>query len=444
MAPKSPPPAKPEPLSKPLTFEVARVSQPTLHTSFTAWREVIAQNFPELVQAAETGLSVACQLLIRDVTNCSALVLVDQPSAGKTIAINFFDDIEGITYSSDTFTPASFVSNAATVAKEKLPKLDLLPRIRRKMFLVRDMATIFSARDDDLMKNLGILTRVLDGEGLSTDTGIHGRRALRGDYVFMMLAASTPIPPRVWKVMGTFGQRLFFLGLHLKRKTKDDLTRQIKDTSYKKKEAECRDFTRDLLFTLWNRYPEGVEWDKAKDPDSCLDIIAQCALLLARLRGQVFVYKERWEGEDKDFGHTVPSVEHESRINQCLYNIARGHALAMGRQNIGEEDMHLIVSLTLDSAPGHRAPIFHELIRRGGELKTEDVEALLRCSNPTALKELKTFCILDLCEDYQGDAFEPSTHVRLKDDLRWFLGEECRNLLHLPSPSEVKNDPLPF
>ncbi|MFH1444385.1 MAG: hypothetical protein ABIG34_03275 [Candidatus Peregrinibacteria bacterium] len=444
MVPATPPIKKATPFCPPVAFEVARVPKPTLHTSFDAWREVIERNFPELVHAAETGLSVACQLLIRDVTNCSALVLVDQPSAGKTIAINFFDDIEGITYSSDTFTPASFVSNAATVAKDKLPKIDLLPRIRRKMFLVRDMATIFSARDDDLMKNLGILTRVLDGEGLATDTGIHGRRSLRGDYVFMMLAASTPIPPRVWKVMGTFGQRLFFLGLHLKRKTKQDLTRQIKDTSYKKKEAECREFTRDLLFTLWNRHPKGVEWDKTKDPDACLDIIAQCALLLARLRGQVFVYKERWEGEDKDFGHTVPSVEHESRINQCLYNIARGHALAMGRKNISEEDMHLVVSLTLDSAPGHRAPIFHELIRRGGELKTGDVEALLHCSTPTALKELKTFCILDLCKEYEGDAFEPSTHVRLKDDLQWFLGGECRNILNLTSVPETQNDTLPF
>ena len=436
------------------SFNVAKVPQPSIITSFEIWIEIIRTHFPELTTAVEASLSVVTQLLIRDITNCSALVLVDSPAAGKTIAINIFDEIEGITYSSDTFTPASFVSNAANVAKDKLAKLDLLPRIRRKMFLVRDMATIFSARDDDLMKNMGILTRVLDGEGLSTDTGIHGRRALRGDYLFMMLAASTPIPPRVWKVMGTLGQRIFFLGLHLKRKTKQELIKQLKDTSYKKKELECRRVTRDLLLTLWNKHSEGVEWDKQDDDDEFLGIIAQCALLLARLRGQVFVYKEKWEGDDKELGHTVPSVEHENRINQCLYNIARGHALAMGRTRLGPEDLRLVILLAFDSAPGHRAPLFHELIRVGGTLKTGDVEEFLHCSTPTALKEMKTFTILGVCDETEGGTFDTSKHITLKSDLNWFLSDECkeylgaipRNSLLTIAPKETPKivDDLPF
>jgi hypothetical protein len=429
------------------SFEVVKVPQPSTVTTFEEWSTTIRTLFPELVTAVEASLSVVTQLLIRDVTNCCALVLVDSPAAGKTIAINIFDEIEGITYSSDTFTPASFVSNAANVAKDKLAKLDLLPRIRRKMFLVRDMATIFSARDDDLMKNMGILTRVLDGEGLSTDTGIHGRRALRGDYLFMMLAASTPIPPRVWKVMGTLGQRIFFLGLHLKRKTKDELVKQLKDTSYKKKELECRRVTRDLLLTLWNKYPEGVEWDKENDSNELLGIIAQSALLLARLRGQVFVYKEKWEGDDKELGHTVPSVEHENRINQCLYNIARGHALAMGRTRLGAEDLKLVILLAFDSAPGHRAPLFHELIRVGGTLKTGEVEEFLHCSTPTALKEMKTFTILGVCDEVEGDTFDTSKHIKLRDDLSWFLSDECKEYLGTiqndTTSSESIND-LPF
>jgi len=428
-------------------FNVAKVPEPTHMRTFHDWHKTIQQHFPELVTAVEASLSVVTQLLIRDVTNCSALVLVDSPAAGKTIAINIFDEIEGITYSSDTFTPASFVSNAANVAKDKLAKLDLLPRIRRRMFLVRDMATIFSARDDDLMKNMGILTRVLDGEGLSTDTGIHGRRALRGDYLFMMLAASTPIPPRVWKVMGTLGQRIFFLGLHLKRKTKEELVRQLKDTTYKQKELDCRSVTMDFLLTLWNQYPDGVTWNREDESDELLGIIAQCSLLLARLRGQVFIYKEKWEGDDKELGHTVPSVEHENRINQCLYNIARGHALAMGRKKLDPGDLRLIILLAFDSAPGHRAPLFHELIRKGGTIKTGDVEALLHCSNPTALKEMKTFTILGICEEVEGGTFDTSKNIRLKDDLSWFLSDECKRYLgkiHNNDTASEKLSALPF
>ena len=46
------------------------------------------------------------------------------------IAINFFDGIKELTYSTDKFTPASFVSSAANVAKEDLADVDLLPRIQ--------------------------------------------------------------------------------------------------------------------------------------------------------------------------------------------------------------------------------------------------------------------------------------------------------------------------
>ncbi len=155
----------------------------------------------------------------------------------------------------------------------------------------------------------------------------------------------------------------------------------------------------------------------------------------------MFVYAEK--GEDgKELGHTVPVVEHESRINQCLYNIARGHALSMGRTQLTAEDMRLVILLAFDSAPGHRAPLFHELIRRGGTIRTPDVEELLRCSPPTALKEMKTFAILGICDVVDGETFDPSTNIRLKDDLNWFLSEECEKYLGGSTGSDSPNDAL--
>jgi hypothetical protein len=176
---------------------ILTVPEPVEPITFNEWRNVIANNFPDLFFASEIGLSIIAQILIKDVTNPFALVLVDVPSAGKTIAINFFSEIEGLTYATDKFTPASFVSNAANVKKEKLKEVDLLPRLQYKMFLIRDLATLFSKRDDDLNECLGILTRVLDGEGFNTDSGIHGQRQYVGEYLFMLLTASTPISPRV-------------------------------------------------------------------------------------------------------------------------------------------------------------------------------------------------------------------------------------------------------
>lgn len=413
-------------------FKLQKVQAPESPMNFVEWRRIVIEQFPELALAAEAILSTVCQLLIRDISNCFAIVLIDVPSAGKTITINFFDEVEGITYSSDTFTPASFVSNAAMVKREELSKIDLLPRIRRKAFLVRDMATIFSARDDDLLKNMGVLTRVLDGEGLSTDTGVHGRRSLRGDYIFMFVAGSTPIPWRVWKTMGTLGARMFFLGLHTRDKSHTELAEQLRKPAYKRKEGLCRKATAQLMQTLWATYPEGIEWKNEDDPMELLEVIGRCAQLLSRLRGQVQVYKEKWDGDDKqEMGHTIPVVEKPDRVNQCLYNLARGHALAIGRTSITPEDIRLVLTLTFDSAPGHRAHLFRELVRRGGSLKTGEIEEFLHCSNPTALKEMATMRVLGVVDEIEADAanFEPSKKIVLKADLQWFLSDECRGFL---------------
>src|SRR3989344_455060 len=89
-------------------------SNPVNLLDYPAWRKVISDNFPRLVLPAEAGASLFGQLLINDISNPCALVLIDVPSAGKTIALNLFSDLEK-TFAIDNFTPASFVSQAANV-----------------------------------------------------------------------------------------------------------------------------------------------------------------------------------------------------------------------------------------------------------------------------------------------------------------------------------------
>src|SRR3989344_3026053 len=69
---------------------VQEIEPPPKLCSFENWREVILRFFPDLLFPAELVLSIVAQILIRDITNPFALVLVDVPSAGKTIVINFF------------------------------------------------------------------------------------------------------------------------------------------------------------------------------------------------------------------------------------------------------------------------------------------------------------------------------------------------------------------
>lgn len=414
--------------------EVGGRVKPVLHpyrqTTFDEWRGVITSNFPDLLFPAEICASIIAQILIHEIANPFALVLVGAPSGGKTICINFFDAIDELTYATDKFTPASFVSNAMNVKREKLAELHLLPRIKHKAFLVRDLATLFSKRDDDLNECLGILTRVLDGEGLSTDTGVHGRQNLSGEYLFMMIAASTPLPTRLWKMMGSLGSRLFFFSIKSREKQVQELVSQLKNTAFKEKERACRNTTRNFLYTLWDANKDGIVWNRDADPNEVVAVIARCAKLLAKLRGVISVWKEKRRDDGEiEFDYTPPVIENPDRISILFYNLCRGHAVVKGRRQIDSDDLRLIVELAVDSAPTTRAKLFRELIDHGGKMTTSQVEIRLDCSKPTALKEMRTLEALGVCtmeEIASGQVGQPAYLIQLKEDFEWFLSDECR------------------
>ncbi|MDO8557277.1 MAG: hypothetical protein Q7R98_02325 [Candidatus Jorgensenbacteria bacterium] len=425
---------------------IRKVEKPDKEIGFDEWLKVINSNFPDLLFPAEVGLSIISQLLIKDITNPFALVLVDVPSAGKTITINFFAEVEGITYASDKFTPASFVSNATNVKKADLKNIDLLPRLRYKMFLLRDLSTLFSKRDDDLNECLGLLTRVLDGEGLNTDSGVHGQRQYVGEYLFMVLAGSTPIPPRVWKMMGSLGSRLFFLNIRSKDKSEIELADQLTTLAYKEKEKICRVATKGFIQTLWNKHKDGIDWDKIADKQEYKLIIGRSAKLLARLRGVINVWKDRSQ-DGEVYEHTVPVIEKPDRINQLFYNLCRGHALVCGRAQINQDDLKLIAELAIDSAPTIRAKLFRKLLDNGGEMKTDHVMAVLNCSRPTAHKEMEALKILGVCtitQESYGQVGEPEKTIYLADDLGWFLSDECKKIrgMSLPTTQHTLSDLL--
>jgi 5S rRNA maturation endonuclease (ribonuclease M5) len=410
---------------------VAKIAPPETPIDIIQWRETIAKNFPPLARPAEVCLSVVAQPLLNDVVNPFALAVVDVPASGKTITLNFFKNPEELAYTTDYFTAAAFVSHATNVRREELSNVDLLPRIRFKTAIVRELNSILGAKEDDLIKSLGILTRVLDGEGLETDSGVHGRRGYSGDYTFMMLAGTTPIQPRVFKVMGNFGSRLFFLSLRSPDNDNEELIALNRGKDRKLKETECRKITENFLRTLWSANPNGVDWDKERDPDDCLRVIARCSQLLSSLRGAINVYHLDGAagGEDK-LTHTIPVIEKPLRINCLFANLARAHALICGRRQITKEDLWPVLEVTFDSAPPTRAKIFRYLIEKGGTLTTSDVVDLLRCATGTALKEMEALSVLGVVDRHaQDEAGRPGASITLAEDFAWFTSDECAALM---------------
>jgi len=280
---------------------------------------------------------------------------------------------------------------------------------------------------------LGILIRVLDGEGYEKSGGVHGKRGYIGDYLFMLLSASTPIRPRIWKVMGNLGSRLFFFNIDGSEKDEMTLANQLK-TSCRDKEIVCREATEEFIKTLWSKYPQGITWDKEKDDTNLTQIIARLAMVLAKLRSPINVWEEA--AGQKKYNHTQIIVEMPDRLNQLLYNITRGHALVCGRENIAREDLVMTIRVALDSALPNRSKIFKHLIYSNGELATSEVMRIIKCSRPTALRLMQEMTLLELV-DTSGDLDDEIHHeskqeqrIILKDKYSWFISDECKKLIN--------------
>jgi hypothetical protein len=91
----------------------------------------------------------------------------------KTVGIELFRKWRQ-TYYTDNFSAKSFVSHSTAVTKEQLEEIDMLPKIKNKLFLTPELAPMFAAKDEDLLQILSIITRILDGHGYESDTGAHG------------------------------------------------------------------------------------------------------------------------------------------------------------------------------------------------------------------------------------------------------------------------------
>jgi len=415
---------KPISINLPEPERIVPMNNPTMPINIHQWRSIIIEHYPISITAAESALSITAQLLINDVHHPFPLVLIGPPSSGKTTVLNFFNELDGVSYTTDGFTSSALVSMHMGTKKSELSKNDLLPRMRRKVVLVRDMSVLFSKRDEDLRDLIGKLTRVFDGEGLVMDSGPHGERGYIGDYSFMMLAASTPIRNRVWRLMGSLGSRFFFQHFPTKTKNDAELANQLAGLPSKTKEHACREATTEIVRTLWQEYPTGIDWLRSADPDECLNFITQCGRLLSCLRSEPGTLQH--DGNKKFIDEFVePNIEQPDRVINLLYNFARGHALACGRTQLTEEDLPLILRISLDSTPPTRMALIRALITNKGSLNTEQAQVILGKANQLAGREMEILRILGICKSVSAHTGvgRPHNTIEFAEGFTWLLSE---------------------
>jgi hypothetical protein len=125
-------------------------------------------------------------------------------------------------YFTDSFSPKSLVSHYAGIKEEQL-KIDMLPMIKNKFFLCSELSPMFTKKEEELNEIIGLITRVLDGHGLVTNTGSCGQRGYDEEIMFTWLGAAVDIPNKVHKLMGSLGPKLYFFRLPKNKKDENEL-----------------------------------------------------------------------------------------------------------------------------------------------------------------------------------------------------------------------------
>lgn len=420
-------------------------------------RKIMEMHYPEAWPMMEFCLSVKSILNVLNLTLPFMGVIVAPPASMKTMVIQLFRKYPN-TFYTDSFTPSSLVSHNAALTEEQLEKVDMLPKMKDKVVLVPEMAPLFTANDDDLQKVMGIITRINDGHGLENDSGAHGHRKY-GDTMFVCIGAVVEIPPRIWKLLGTLGHKIYFLRPSLRKKTIWELKKIAKNNNFSAINKEIEDALLDYLKTF-DAAPEingkikiennvvKIKWNEGieEGQDKSIEHIAQLANMLASLRGTVSVSQSKYvnhknynennspqqprQADGQDYDTDIPTTEIASRATILLRNLAIGHAISQGRDHLILEDVPIAVEVALSTSPIRRVKLLDLLIKSdNGELTTSQITTRLSVSQPVATRTMREFDALGIADiSAVGEYGNSELVIKLRQEFEWFRSEEFLKL----------------
>jgi hypothetical protein len=393
------------------------------------------------------ALSIKSIFHIADVTEPFAGILLAPPSSLKTVTIDLFRKYWRA-YFTHYFTPKSIVSHNTSLSEDVLrEQVDMLPKMKDRFLLTPELAPMFNAKEEDLKQTFAILSAILDGKGLQSNSGGFGRRGYEGEYNFMWLGAVVDISRHVYNIMGNLGPKVHFLRLPWSDRTEKELIQQTTagrfQSDHDKIENSLYDYLKwfEACPAMQEKYglPK-MEWDKSKDEYKAIKYIARLAKLLAHLRGVV----DTWDThgtQGSDYAYNYRRIEEPDRANRQLTNLARGHALSQGRNYLTIADVPLIAKVVLSTAPIERVAVFELLLKNDGKLDTSAIVNGLRVSEPTARRTMTELFALELADRQKdGDYYNSELKIELVSQFRWCLGRDFRHLRAGFSPTRISSN----
>lgn len=358
--------------------------------------------------AVRASLAVAATMSLRNRARPLALIYEGPSGSGKTTVIQMFNpkaepSLGEHVYRSDKFTPKSFVSHAANIKASDMESLDLLPRLRNKILLTKELAPIFRGRDEEVSDNFSILISVLDGEGFVSDSGMRGRRGYDEEIMFNWIGATTPLTQRTHRMMAQLGTRLLFYEVPSLELSDDDLLDYALNGKPSEAASKCNASVNKFLVSFFKQYPVAtIDPAKIKFSRSLLYQLIRWAKLLVTGRAEI-----KYESDRSDDPVSASPPEGPWRVVDHFKDLARGHALIDGRMTINRSDLELIAHVAISSLPGHIRPIVHRF--RDAKLVTSsECTTLCGVSSPTARKRLKELELLGIVTITKGT---PSTNT---------------------------------
>jgi hypothetical protein len=345
------------------------------------------------------------------------------------------------------------VSHAVNLPKgTKEGDQHMLNKMKNSFVISPELASLLSGERDDVAQNLQLMTRVLDGEGLETDSGF-GHKGITGKVMFVMGGAFVEFSPMIYGMLTQLGAKMYFFRIPENKKKPAQRIAELKGAQHVVKFLRIKDAMDEYLDIFescpspaaepeedMQYYLPKIALDKFRvnENDDAIRIIVELGSLLGPLRRTAWTYgfttgvkKTTQEGnkteiietEVTDFSFNTSSLEDPSRADQQHYNLALAHALSMGRTSIGMEDISLLVKITLSTAPPNRHSVFEELLAHGGTLTTKEIQDNLHLHRNTAMKTMTDLVAVGLVRMEKTEEQHNNTII-LEDEFDWFTGVE--------------------
>jgi hypothetical protein len=294
--------------------------------------------------------------------------------------------------------------------------IDLLPKIKGKIMITKELAPIFRGRETEMQQNFSILISILDGKGFTSDSGSQGTRGYKEAIVFNWLGATTPLPAKTHRLMSQLGTRLLFYEVPVSEPTEDELLLYAQKNEAGAAEGECNVAVNKFLVEFFHKHPKAsIDQDSIKFTDGLLRQLVKWAKFLTKARSEVKYDKTLSEWEPI----AALPAEGAWKVINYFKELAMGHALINGRSEINESDLELVAHVALSSVPGHLRNVVKQL-RVQDKLTSTLGEKLCAVSRPTIRKYFRELEILGIVDLDEGDDYANTPHeVTLTAEYEW-------------------------